>query len=286
MVLKASRVQAILSLLSDSDTEIVAQVRDKLYEMGEPAVREIHQAAGPETQARREAERVLRCLQGPSLEERFQTLSVDAGGDIDLEEAAFALARLRYPDLQVGAYKARLDRMAFDLAPCIAPDDHPVRIIRTLNHALFQEHRFRGQEDYDTDPDPDNSYLNRVLDRKRGLPIALSVVYILLARRLELPIVGINMPLHFIVKYSGAAEGDILIDPFNRGQILTPNECCDRVGTAIGQKVREAEILKESTNRATLRRMMANLFNTYQHLGDQKRLETLQRLIRILHSGS
>jgi regulator of sirC expression with transglutaminase-like and TPR domain len=274
MSLNPSQVQAILSLLSEDNSEIVAGVRKKLAEMGKDAVQEVLGAAGAGTQAQREVGRLLHQLKEPPLEEQFRTLPVGPDGDIDLEEGAFILAKFGYPGIDLRHYRARLDRMASHLAPNIAPDDHPLRIIHTLNHYLFETQGFGEPH---TNPDPDNSYLNRVVDRKGGLPIALSAIYILLARRLELPVVGINMPDHFIVKYQGGSEQGILIDPFHRGQILTPNEC----GEMIGQPVTD-ELLPEATDREILARMMVNLINIYAGLGNRRRAEALLKFIHIL----
>ncbi|MDA0748826.1 MAG: transglutaminase-like domain-containing protein, partial [bacterium] len=216
------RIRAILSLLEDEDEEIVGQVRRKLFELGEDTVREIldHSEAG--SRAQREAERVLHGLKKPALNVCFQTL-VEQG--TDLETGAFLLARFAYPDLEEARYRALLDRMATHLSPQIAPDDHPLRVIRTLNQYLFEEQGFKGKKNYGADPD--DSYLNRVIDRKTGLPIALSVIYLLLGRRLDLPLVGINMPAHFLINYKIGTEQNIFLDPFHHGQILTKNECAD-----------------------------------------------------------
>jgi regulator of sirC expression with transglutaminase-like and TPR domain len=276
MKLNASQIRAILSLLSESDKEIVAQIRKKLFEMGEGAVREVLQASGAGTRARREMERVLYRLGEPPLEEQFRNLPETPDGDIDLEAGAFTLAKLGYPDIEIGHYRARLDRMASDLAPNIASDDHPLRAIHTLNGYLFGEQGFHGHRTLN----PDNSYLNRVIERKQGLPIALSAIYILLARRLELPIVGIDMQAHFIVKYKASEEMEILIDPFNGGQVLTKNACAEILARF---QVHSEEVpLPEATNRRILVRMMHNLVNSYTVLSDQKRAEALFKFVQIL----
>ncbi len=274
-----SQVRAILSLLSDENAEIVAQVRKKLFEMGEDTARAVLEASDEGTQARREVERVLHRFKAPPLEDQFQNLPVGPDGDIDLEEGAFTLAKFGYPDIETGHYGSVLDRMASDLAPNIAPDDHPLRVINTLNDYLFDQQGFRGPEGYD----PDSSYLNRVIDRRTGLPIAISAVYILLARRLELPIVGIGMPAHFIVKYKESKDQKILIDPFNRGQILTPNECRDMLHELSGKPFPESqEMLPEPTDREILIRMMVNLISGYAASGDQRRAKDLLKFVQIL----
>ena len=274
------QLKAILSLLADSDEEIVSKVRTKLFEMGEQTVREVLAASEPESIAQREAGRVLHLFREPDLEDQFKLLPTDHAGDIDLEEGAFTLAKLAYPDVEIPRYQARLDQMATDLAPQIAPNDHPIRVIRTFNHYLFEEQGFRGRNH---GVDPDISYLNRVLDSKKGLPIAISAIYILLARRLELPIVGIGMPLQFIVKYKSSDGPEILIDPYNKGQVLTRNECAEILADL------EAEfnegMLPELPDRQILVRMMVNLVGTYEYLGKTEKSLALKRYIRALKPG-
>ena len=274
------KLKAILSLLADRDEDIVSKVRAKLFEMGELTVREVLAASDPESVAQREAGRVLHLFREPDLEVQFSQLSTDHTGDIDLEEGAFTLTKLAYPDVEIPRYQARLDQMATDLAPQIAPDDHPIRVIRTMNHYLFEEQGFRG---LNHGMDPDISYINRVLDSRRGLPIAISAIYILLARRLELPIVGIGMPLQFIVKYKTTDGLEILIDPFNRGQVLTRNECSEILADL------EAEfdegMLPELPDRQILVRMMVNLVGTYEYLGKTEKSQALKRFIRALKPG-
>ncbi|MGA1197014.1 MAG: transglutaminase family protein [Candidatus Latescibacterota bacterium] len=267
------QLNIIIALLSDEDADIIASMRHKLFELGEETVRKILKATDPSSRAHKEASRVLMRFQEPSIEERFRNLSTDQNGDIDLEEGAFTLARFAYPDLDVGAYKTRLGHMAFELAPQVAPDDHPIRVIRTLNHYLFETQKFRAPLQYD----PDDTFLNRVLDRKRGWPITLSVIYLILGQRIDLPLVGVAMPKHYIVKYNAPSGQEIYIDPYHHGQVLTPNECADMIGTKLTD-----DLLPEATNRFTLFRMMNNLKHTYLSLSEDKNAKSVDNLIQIL----
>ena len=117
MSLGEKQTQIIIDLLSDDDTDIVASMRHKLFDLGEETIQTILDETHPDSRAHKEASRVLMRCREPSLEERFRNLSVDEYGDIDLEEGAFTLARFAYPHLDVGAYKTRLGHMAFELAP-------------------------------------------------------------------------------------------------------------------------------------------------------------------------
>ncbi len=266
------QIEAIVSLLSDAAPDIVARMRQKLYELGEDAVRDILRACAVGSREHREVCRVLLRFRELSLNTRFRDLTRDPRGDIALEEGVFALARFGYPDLDESTYKTRLEHMAFELASRIVPGDHPIRVIRTLNHYLFDEQGFHASVRYD----PDDTYFNRVLDRKRGWPITLSAVYLILAQRLELSIAGVALPKHYMVKYSHN-DRDIYIDPHNRGQVLTASECAG----LIGEKIPE-ELFCETSNRFTLFRMMNNLRYTYLNLGDPNRAQKLEDIMHIL----
>ena len=278
MNLGRKQVRAILSLLADPDADIADIVRSKLFTMGEPAVREVLDAAPVGSPAQREAGRILLCLKEPPLESQFRNLQERAGGDVDLETASFTLARLEYPALDVQRYRNRLNKMAEDLAPAIAPDDHPLRIIQTLNQYVLDLQGFRGQKNVPVGPAA--SYMNRVLDRKTGLPISISALYIFLARRLDLPILGVGMPVHFIVKYKTTDGMEFLFDPYNKGQLLTANECAEylsRFDVAF-----DPSMLCRSSDRQMLTRMMFNLCAAYRNQNDARKVDVLQRLVRIL----
>ena len=268
-------IQAIVSLLNDADPEIASTMRNKLLQMGETRVADLLESIADGDPAHREVSRVLHALRTPSVENRLQMLVSGPSTSVDLEEGVFTLARFGYPDLDPAPYRAGLDGLAADLAPNVAPDDHPVRVVRALNQCLFEEHGYHAQQNYDRFPDPDNSYINRVIDRKVGLPIALAVVYLLISRRLELPIVGVGMPLHFILKYT--ADQDFYIDPFNAGRILTANECYALLG-----KPADTTLLPVADPRDILLRTARNLFRTYTVMGETDQAESLKRIIDIL----
>src|SRR2546425_8487619 len=143
---------------------------------------------------------------------------------IDLGQAALLIAREEYPDLEVGPYLLRLDEMAEIVRSRLRGGEGFTSRIAHLNRLLFEEMGFRGnREEY---YDPRNSFLNDVLDRRVGIPITLSTVYLEVGRRIGCRLAGVAFPGHFLVRHTGReAMPDILIDPFNRGQILTEKEC-------------------------------------------------------------
>ncbi|MEO0947819.1 MAG: transglutaminase-like domain-containing protein, partial [Cyanobacteria bacterium J06641_5] len=117
---------------------------------------------------------------------------------LDLARAALYIAQEERPDLDPEAYLRRLDRMAAEIYERLPAERYPLRIVRTINSYLFDCLKFRGNtEDY---YDPRNSFLDEVLTRRCGIPIALSLVYIEVARRLQFPMVGIGLPGHFLIR--------------------------------------------------------------------------------------
>jgi regulator of sirC expression with transglutaminase-like and TPR domain len=179
--------------------------------------------------------------------------------EINLAEAALLIARTEYPQLDLRGQLDHLDRLAARVRT--RPDSSFPENIRALNELLFEVEGFSGdEEEYD---DPRNSYLNEVLARKKGIPITLSVVYIEVASRRGIPVVGIGFPGHFLVKYLAEA-GEVFIDPFHQGAILSREDCAARLKAQFGEEAElRPEYLAASTPKQVLARMLSNLKGSY-----------------------
>jgi regulator of sirC expression with transglutaminase-like and TPR domain len=180
--------------------------------------------------------------------------------DIDLADAALALGALDRPDVDLGAYRTHLAVLAEDAARVTGGDPAPVDVrsrVDTLNAVLFGRHRYQG--DADTYDDLDNANLLSVIDRRRGLPIALSILYIATARAVGWPALGVNFPGHFLVRIDGGGES-VLVDPFNGG---APRDSADLRALLKGLQGAEAELRPEhyapATNRMILLRLQNNI---------------------------
>lgn len=197
---------------------------------------------------------------------------------LDLAGAALAIAINDYPDLNIAAYLSRLDRFAAQVLTRLGPAPNIHQSIAALNHVLFEQERYRGnRDDYF---DPKNSFLNEVIDRKLGIPITLSVVYIEIARRIGLELQGVGFPGHFLVKYSAGSE-EIIIDPFNRGEIRSLSDVKRLLQELYGGRIAfDAGLLDPVTNKQILRRILNNLKMIYWRNHDfLKALSVLQRLL-------
>ena len=150
----------------------------------------------------------------------------------------------------------------------------PEGLIAGINQFLFKEQGFTGDEE--NYYDPENSYLNRVIDRRLGNPISLSMIYLGVCRRLKLPVTGIGLPGHFLCRFQDPRQ-EIYIDAFNRGRVLTKADCMKYLKQA-GYEFHEAFLVPASPRRILLR-MCSNLHQIYQREGQKTHASRLQGYI-------
>jgi regulator of sirC expression with transglutaminase-like and TPR domain len=181
---------------------------------------------------------------------------------IDIAAAALAIARTEYPTLNTAYYLQLLEALSKRVRSRMRCNPTAREVIALLNRVLFEEDGLRGN--HDDYYDPRNSFLNDVLDRKLGIPITLSVVYMDVARRVGFPIAGTGMPGHFLLKHYDVMAGEIIIDPFNRGRIVGNAECQQRLNEIYSGEVElQPEFLQPVTHREILTRMLNNLRQIY-----------------------
>jgi regulator of sirC expression with transglutaminase-like and TPR domain len=275
-----NQIRALIKLLSDENERIVKTISGKLVEIGDSAVPLLQEAEIEQPQMARRIEEVLDEIRGSRLQEELRDLAARADDQIDLEAGAFLIARYAYPSLDGQVYTRQLDAMAAEVRDRMGPRVSGEEAVKTLGRYLFAEQGFRGNtKNY---YEADNSYLNRVLDRRTGIPISLSVIYLLVARRLRLPVAGVGMPGHFLVKFD-SERYKIFIDCFNGGALLTEKDCA-RFLMQAGYGFEEKYLQKSST-RAILVRIVKNLAAIYQKLDDQVKGTRLGRFIDVLEGS-
>ena len=180
---------------------------------------------------------------------------------VTLDVAALEMATIEYADLKPEPYLSALDGIANGIESRLHEHADGPRFIETANDCLFDELGLRGNEaDY---YDPKNSCLNAVLDRRLGIPITISVVYMEVSRRLRRPVFGIGLPGHFIVQYDDDAY-NTFIDPFHGGKLLN-HEDCRLLAKDIGGVELSADptLLRPVRNQQILIRMLNNLRAAY-----------------------
>ena len=200
---------------------------------------------------------------------------------IDLAAAALYIAQEEYPNLEVDAYLNALDVMAAEAEERLPVERYPLKTIQSLNQYFYDDLGYIGNtDDY---YDPRNSFLNEVIERRTGIPITLSLVYLEVARRLDFPMVGINMPGHFLIRPEFEDVG-IFVDAFNRGEILFEQDCEQRLAQIYGRPVPLQPSFTASVNpRQLLVRMLTNLKMIYLNRQDlSKALAAVERMLLLV----
>ncbi len=252
-------------------------------------------------------------LSGPLA--RFEKLTGLPDEEIDLAEVALIIASLEYTGLDEVFYYNRLDEIADEARPLFASETNPLINIERLNLFLNQNMGFHGNETNYSDRR--NSFLNDVLERRTGIPITLSLVYIELGKRLGLHFEGIGLPGHFIIRYRelepqplgssdrlnaghenlerqeeisrspAGSTGDILLDPFNGGAILSEEDCVDLVRERYGRILPLQPLFtRPVTNRQFLVRLINNIKASCISEEDYVRALQMQECLVMLHPNS
>ena len=214
-----------------------------------------------------------------SIWEQFVGLMQSDDSEIALGNAALLIAATEYPNLDIDRELAALDSLSAAAAYRLGEERDPLYCVNTLNEYLFDEVGFRGNdEDY---YDPRNSYLNDVLSRRLGIPIMLSLVYIEVGKRLQIPLVGVGMPGHFLTRHRD--EEDLFIDPFNRGILLSEEDCAQRLREITqGNFTWDRRYLTPVTNRDYVARILRNLKIVYLQRNEHHRaLSMIDRLVAL-----
>jgi regulator of sirC expression with transglutaminase-like and TPR domain len=201
-----------------------------------------------------------------SARERFAQLVSNVHEDFDLAEAALLIAQDGQPDTDVMATLHRFDELAATVRARLPENPDTATRITQLNEVLFHEEKLSGNTtDY---YDPRNSFLNEVLQRKTGIPITLSVIYIEVGRRVGLPLVGVGFPGHFLVKCE-SPDGEIVLDPFHGGMRLSREQLEQKLREMYGDGnpflAQIPQLLTPASKREILIRMLRNLKGVYLH---------------------
>ena len=199
---------------------------------------------------------------------------------VPLARGALLIAKEEYPDLNVDHYVDRLSELAREAEPIVSAGNDTVEKVQLLSHFLFEQKGFEGNRDAYSDPR--NSFLNDVIERRLGIPITLSVIYLEVGRRLGLNLYGVSFPTHFLVK-AVDERGELLIDPFSGGIILTLEQVKAKLAEIYRQPVElHPAMLKSAGARQILVRMLRNLKGIYAGASDWARsLSALDRILML-----
>ncbi|MFI5305641.1 MAG: SirB1 family protein [Nitrospiria bacterium] len=273
-----NEIKALISLLSEKDPQNLKTIKNKLFQLYQPALPYLKQAMNDkDIRIRSEVTSILEEFRVNDLTKRWIAFT-SGSGEINLEQGALLFSLYCYPDLNMEEYRMTLDRWASQISEHLNRNHSAESSIQIVQQYFFKNLGFTGnQDDYNN---PHNSYLPAVMDSKRGLPITLSVVFLLITRRLHLPYYPIGMPGHFIVKYQDA-KMSFFLDPFNGGRILNEQDCVQFLLQS-GYGYRK-EYLEKTGDRTILQRMILNLIPVYTSKNNDRAASFMTKLIDILN---
>jgi len=266
---------ALISLLTDEDTSVYKAVRGKFLSLGIVTREWLHpHMLSNNPLLRRRAQEIVRHFDLQTADDRFLAFCLKQGEGFELEQAAWLLAQTQFPEINVEAYQALLDSFVGELRERVSLYKRANQMLGQINDYLFNELSFAGNEN--NYYDPDNSYLNRVLDRRTGNPINLCLLYLLIARRLRLPMVGIGLPGHFLCRYQSTAD-EVYIDAFHHGRLLTKTDCIHYL--IRGNYDVSDDYLSPVSSRRLFHRICANLHQIYLQLEHVEEATRVQRYL-------
>ncbi len=213
--------------------------------------------------------------------QRFYQEVQKADGRVSLAAAALYIAQEDYWDMNPSEYIEKLDRMADSVRSRLPKNRYPLKVIKVINQYLFEELKFSGnRQNY---YDPDNSCLNCVLDRRLGIPISLSLVYLEIAARLGFLMVGVGMPGHFLIR-PVVDEMAVFVDPFHQGEVLFLADCQERFYQQYGENAQwDDDFLSAVPPKAFLARMLMNLKTVYLVMeAFESAIATLDKLLILM----
>jgi len=280
-------IQALIGLLDDPDEQVFEQVKDKIVSLGEDIIPSLEGAweensFGPLYLER--IEDIIHNIQFDNVEARLRQWALYERDD--LLAGAMLIARYQYPDLDEDEVRDQINKIRQDIWLELNDNLTSFEKVKVMNHILFDVHGFTGnKKNYHA---PQNSYLNEVLQTKKGNPLSLSVIYQVLAESLDIPIKGVNLPNHFILAYQhlqeetnkpGETEKRVLfyVNPFSKGAILGKSE--------IDMFLKQLELdpkpsyYEPCTPVQVIVRKLNNLIYSYKKLGYVDKVEELTRLL-------
>jgi regulator of sirC expression with transglutaminase-like and TPR domain len=270
---------ALYSLLDDPQAAVQKAVRDRILALGEDAVAGLRELTEVHGNLHQDVVRDLVNEIRSSTALRRLGREFDGPEEpVDLEEGAFILCKYGFPEINTAVYQRRLDDMAADIRVLAGGRAAPLDMFMKLRSYLFSDLGFIGnREDY---YNPNNSYINKVIDYRKGIPITLSVLMLVLGKRLGLTLNGIGMPMHFLVQYDDGSRM-FFVDAFNSGIIITRDQCRLMLSSS-GIRL-TPEMLAPVTTRDIIERMWRNLYLAYQQQGDEDETARVAEILAFIN---
>ncbi len=286
----AKELEALIKLLDDSDVEIYRHVEDRILSLGQEAIPVLEKSWENtlDLLLQQRIEELIHKIQFGIVKQDLQTWAVS--GAFDLLKGFITVSKYQYPELDEQKIINQIEAIKRDAWIELRYDTSPVEKVKILNHVIYNMHGFTGNvTNYN---DPQNSYLNIVMESRRGNQISMAIVYSVIAQMLDIPIYGVNLPQHFILAYIDEAndyqdlhdhqQGILFyINAFNKGFIFNKRD----VDYFLKQLNVQAHpsFYQPCSNIQIIKRVLRNLINSYEKLGSIDKQKELQEMYKVLN---
>ncbi|MGO1242611.1 MAG: transglutaminase-like domain-containing protein [Sphingobacterium sp.] len=276
-------LKALISLLDDPDTEIYRELEDKLITCGPEVIPMLEKSweASLDILFQGRIEQIVHKIQFNEVKTDLQLWKIS--NQENLLEGLLIINRYQYPNLADEEIHAKLAELRRDTWYYLMYEMSPVDKIKLLNNVLFREFGLSGNTtDYHA---PQNSFINKVLETKKGNPISLACIYSLVAQRLDIPVYGVNLPKHFMLAYmNDESPEEVLfyINVFNRGQIMRKSDIkafLDQLSLPASD-----EFMKPCDNLSIIKRVLRNLIAAYNQIDNVDKRDDVQLLLDLIEA--
>ncbi len=277
--LSEKELHALVSLLDDTDREVKTHVKDRIISLGHEVIpfleKKWENSFNPEIQ--KEIEDLVHDLQYSQLKERL--IDWKASPEQDLLTGLWIINTYQYPDLEFDKLNADMHQIYFEVWTAFKNDLLPYEQVRIINGVLFNTLRFSANtKNFHS---PGNSMLSNVLDTKKGNPISLCAIYMLVAQKLGLPIYGVNLPNLFVLTYK-SADANFYINAFNKGLIFSKK---DIINYLEHLKIDPLDVFFEPcSNKDIIVRTLRNLIVAFEKLGESEKVIEVRALLEIMEN--
>lgn len=270
-------LHALVSLLDDTDWEVKSHVKNRLVALGQEVIpfleKKWEDCFNPDLQ--REIEELVHTLQFAQLKSRF--LDWKNSSDQDLLMGLWLINTYQYPDLEFKKLQTEMNQLYFEVWTAFKNDLQPYEQVKIINSILFNHYKFSANtKNFHS---PSNSMLSNVLESKKGNPISLCSIYLLVAQKLGLPIYGVNLPNLFILTYKNS-DVRFYINAFNKGVVFTKKDITNYL-EHLNIPVEES-FYEPCSSLTIVKRFLRNLYLAFEKLGETSKLEEINELIALL----
>lgn len=277
-----AEIKALVSLLDDEDAQIISHVEEKILSLGTPIIPFLEQEweSNFNPQVQRRIEELIHTLQFELLKERISEWY--GSNDHDLITGMWLVATYQYPDLELLKLKQELEQIYYETWLEFKPDLYPFDQVKIINGVFFNKLRFGANtKNFHS---PGNSMINVVLETKKGNPITLCVLYMLVAQKLKLPVYGVNLPNLFVLTYKDEVNTQFYINAFNKGLIFSRQDIENYINEL--HLAPQPSFFEPCSNLDIIRRVFRNLIMSFDKMGEHAKAEEVKELLLIIADGA